>query len=109
MLPGRLEPLDPGAIQQEIRFIRTGPGEHYVTLGWNLGEPPEHVTLNHSSIQPIHARMIYREGEWWIENLAPHDPVVINGAVLRLEAPPRKLANGDRIRIGAVVFRFHLP
>jgi len=108
-LPGRLEPVDPEVIQQEIRFLRTGPGEHVVTLGWNIGDPPEHVTLNHSSIQPLHARMTYREGGWWMENLARNDPVVINSSVLRLEAPPRKLADGDRIRIGAVVFRFRIP
>jgi len=109
MLPGRLQPMDPDVIQQEIRFLRAPSEEQVVTLGWNIGEPPGHVTLNHSSIQPLHAKMTYREGHWWIQNLAQHDPVVINYAVLPVSAAPRLLADGDRIRIGAVVFRFFFP
>ena len=109
MLPGRLQPINTSVIQQEIRFVRAPSDEQVVTLGWNLGEPPEHVTLNHSSIQPLHAKMTYRDGRWWMENLALNDPVVINSAVLRLSAPPRALAHGDHIRIGAALFRFFFP
>jgi hypothetical protein len=109
MLPGRLQPINTSVIQQEIRFVRGPSEEQVVTLGWNLGEPPEHVTLNHSSVQPLHARMTYRDGRWWMENLARNDPVVINSAVLRVSAPPRPLADGDRIRIGAALFRFFFP
>ena len=109
MLPGRLQPINSSVIQQEIRFLKAPSVEQVVTLGWNLGDPPEHVTLNHSSIQPVHARMTYRDGSWWMENLARNDPVVINSAVLRLSAPPRLLKDGDRVRIGAAVFRFFFP
>lgn len=109
LLPGRLEPADPGVIQQEIRFLRTQAEKQVVTLGWKIGEPPEHITLNHSSIEPVHAAMTYRNGSWWIENRARHDPVVVNGVVLRSSALPRLLADGDRIRLGAVVFHFRFP
>jgi hypothetical protein len=109
MLPGRLQPLDPGILQQEIRFLRTSAEEQVVTLGWNIGEPPGHVTLNHSSIQPLHAKMTYREGAWWIETLTHHDPVTVNHGVLMVAAPPRRLVDGDRIRIGEVEFRFYFP
>ncbi|MGW8266879.1 MAG: FHA domain-containing protein [Longimicrobiales bacterium] len=109
MLPGRLQPINTSVIQQEIRFVRVPSEEQVVTLGWNLGEPPEHVTLNHSSIQPLHARMTYREGQWWMESLDRNDPVVINSAVLRPASPPRPLADGDQIRIGAALFRFFFP
>ncbi len=109
MLPGRLQPLDPGILQQEIRFLRTSVEEQVVTLGWNIGEPPGHVTLNHSSVQPVHARMTYREGEWWIETLTHLDPVAVNHAVLMVSAPLRRLIDGDRIRIGEVEFQFYFP
>ena len=109
MLPGRLEAIGTKEIQQEVRFVRSPSDEQVVTLGWNLGEPPEHVTLNHSSIQPLHARMTYRDDGWWIENLAEHDPVVVNGAPIRPSSPPRLLKDGDQVRMGAVVFKFFFP
>ena len=109
MLPGRLQPITTSVIQQEVRFLRTASEETVVTLGWNLGEPPAHITLNHSSIQPLHARMTYRGGRWWIENLVRNDPVAVNDAALRVSGPPRPLADGDRIRIGAAVFHFFFP
>lgn len=109
LLPGRLEPVDSNIIQQEIRFVRVQAKKQVVTLGWDIGEPPEHITLNHSSVEPVHAAMIYREGSWWIENRARHEPVVLNGVILRTSDLPRLLADGDRIRLGAVVFRFRFP
>jgi len=109
MLPGRLEPEDPEVIQQEIRFLRDSSDEQVVTLGWDLGEPPGHITLNHSSIAPRHARMTYRDGEWWIESLSRLDPVVVNGKVVRHGAKPVRLENDDELRIGVVLFRFRFP
>lgn len=108
-LPGRLEPMDPEVIQQEIRFLRGPSEEQTVTLGWDLGEPPDHVTLNHSSVAPEHARMTYREGSWWIESLSRHDPVVVNRRSVPFGGEPLSLADGDEIRIGAVVFTFCFP
>ena len=109
LLPGRLEPVDPKVIQQEIRFLRGPSREQAVTLGWNLGEPPEHVTLNHSSVAPEHARMTYREGGWWIESLSRHDPVAVNRRPVPFGGEPLSLADGDEIRIGAVLFTFRFP
>ena len=77
LLPGRLEPLIPEVIQQEVRFQGTPGTEHEITLGWELGDPPHHVTLDHPSIQPLHAKMTFQFGSWMIESLAPKDPVEI--------------------------------
>ncbi len=109
MLPGRLQPLDGRVLQQEIRFIRLLSKTQRFTLGWNIGEPPAHITLNHSSVRPMHARMTFRDGGWWIECLAFHDPLLINESALTLSDPPRALTDGDRIRIGLVGFRFCFP
>jgi len=109
LLPGRLEPLLPEVIQQEVRFQRASSSQQEVTLGWELGEPPHHVTLDHPSIQPLHAKMTYQNGRWMIESLAPHDPVEVNGTPVPSAGGPYLLANGDQIRIGEALFRFHQP
>lgn len=109
LLPGRLEPLIPEVIQQEVRFQRGASDEQEVTLGWELRNPPEHVTLDHPSIQPFHAKMTFRKGSWMIESLAQHYPVEVNGAPVPATGGPQPLTNGDQVRIGDALFRFHLP
>jgi hypothetical protein len=107
MLPGRLEPMDTAVIQQEVRFL-SGPGPiHEVTLGWDLGDPPRHVMLDHPSIQPRHAKMTYWDGRWWIESLSEFYPVEVNGESLHLSEKPVPLEDGDLIRLGDAVFRYH--
>jgi len=109
MLPGRLQPLDAGVIQQTVRFLRT-PGEiPRFTLGWEFGDPHAHVTLDHPSIQPRHARMTYEDGSWVIESLDEHHPVMVNGEAVPAGADPVLLKNGDEVRIGEAVFGFLLP
>jgi hypothetical protein len=111
LLPGRLQPINPEVIEQEIRFLRarTPRETQVVTLGWNLGDLPEHVTLDHPSIQPLHARMIYQKSHWMIESLTDADPVEINGTLLLAGGVPYLLSSGDQIRIGKALFRFLLP
>ena len=109
MLPGRLEPLIPEVIQQEIRFQRAESEEQEVTIGWEHGDPPHHVTLDHPSIQPLHAKMTFQKGNWMIESLAPNHPVEINGTPVLPAAGPYLLAAGDQVRIGEALFRFFLP
>jgi len=111
MLPGRLHPLNPEAVEQEIRFLRdTIPRDTFkVTLGWDLGSPPEHVTLDHPSIQPLHAKMTYQNGQWSIETLADAYPVEINETVRLGVGVSYLLSDGDEIRIGKALFRFSYP
>ena len=110
LLPGRLEPLIPEVIQQEVRFQRDNvPGEQEFTLGWEMGEPPHHVSLDHPSIQPLHAKMTFQKGRWMIESLVPSDLVEVNGTPVPTTSGPYLLASGDQVRIGEALFRFHLP
>jgi hypothetical protein len=106
MLPGRLEPMNKDVIQQEVRFLRGEGDTQVVTLGWDMGEPPSHVTLDHPSIQPRHAKMTFREGRWWIQSLSEFYPVEVNDVPLQLTQEPVLLENGDRVRFGEAVFRF---
>jgi hypothetical protein len=108
LLPGRLVPLDPSVVQQEVRFLRSGGRESVVTIGWDVGEPPGHVMLDHPSIQLRHARMRFRDGQWSLENLSERDPAELNGEPLGIGDEPRLLRSGDRIRLGQAVFRFVL-
>lgn len=109
LLPGRLESLTPEVIEQEVRFQRGSAETQEVTLGWEIGDPPNHVTLDHPSIQPLHAKMTYQEGRWMIESVAAGDPIEVNGTPVPSTSGPYLLAAGDEIRIGEALFRFHLP
>jgi hypothetical protein len=111
LLPGRLQPLNPELIQQEVRFLRAsgGEGEQVVTLGWQMDTPPEHVQLDHPSIQPFHARMTFQKGNWMIESLSEHHPVEVNGTEVPAGGGPYLLANGDQVQIGEASFRYLMP
>jgi hypothetical protein len=111
LLPGRLQPLNPEVIQQEVRFLRASGGieEQVVTLGWQMASPPEHVQLDHPSIQPYHARMTFQKGNWMIESLSEHHPVEVNGIEVPAAGGPYLLANGDQVQIGEASFRYLLP
>lgn len=109
LLPGRLRPLDPDIVREEIRFVRP-PGEvATVTLGWAEGEPPEHVTVNHPTVQDRHARMSFVERRWLIESLVAAHPVRVNGEALPAGAAPRVLQSGDEVRLGDATFHFLMP
>lgn len=108
-LPGRLEVVQGlGAIGQEVRFLRPERGERpEVTFGRGEGPPYRHVQLRAPTVSRLHARMTLEEGAtWMLENLSATNPVVVNGEEIVRGAPPRALADGDRIEMGEVVFRF---
>jgi len=109
MLPGRLLPVNAKVVQQEIRFLRSPRPQQSVTLGWEQGDPPDHITLHHPSIQLRHARMEYRKGHWWIQSLVSDDPVLLNGSPLDATEGRRHLKNGDLVRLGQAEFRFLMP
>jgi len=59
-------------------------------------------------VSRMHARLVLTDGSrWTLENLSATNPVVLNGEEIALGAPPRPLADGDRIELGEVAFRFH--
>ncbi len=109
LLPGRLRPLDPDIVREEIRFVRSGHDTTTVTLGWAEGEPPGHVTVSHPSVRDRHARMSFRQRQWWIESLVATHPVRVNGEALPAGAEPRELRSGDEVRLGEATFHFLMP
>jgi Inner membrane component of T3SS, cytoplasmic domain len=107
-LPGRLEVIGGPDVGREIRFVRT-PGRDAieVTFGRNEGPPYRHVQLHDATVSRAHARMRFREGSWSLSNLSATNPVLRNGLVVDGDVE-LLLAEGDRIEMGEVVFRFHV-
>jgi hypothetical protein len=108
-LPGRLEVVQGlGVTGQEVRFIRPGRGEEpVVTFGRVDGPPYRHVQLRAPTVSRLHARLTLVDGAtWMLENLSTTNPVVLNGEEIPDGGPARALADGDRIEMGEVVFRF---
>lgn len=109
MLPGRLQPMDRDVLKQEIRFIRPSNSAQEITVGRDTAAPPDHVTLDHPSLAPRHARMQYRDGHWWIDSLTDDDPVRLNDQAIHHRDGRRLLRDGDRVRLGDLEFRFLAP
>lgn len=109
LLPGRLRPLDPDVVREEIRFVRPTGRDAVVTLGWADDEPPDHITLNHPSVQDRHARMSYEDRRWRIESLVAQHPVRVNGISLSVGSEAHELQSGDEVRLGDARFHFLMP
>ena len=109
LLPGRLRPLDPDIVREEIRFVRPSGRDAVVTLGWAEGEPPDHITVNHPSVHELHARMSFIDRTWRIESLVERTPVLVNGEAVAVGNPPKELQSGDEVRLGDASFDFVMP
>jgi hypothetical protein len=105
-LPGRLEIGSGLDANREIRFVRVdGPDGIEVTFGRSEGPLYRHIQLRDKTVSRAHARMHFAQGTWHLQNLSQTNPVVHNGVEMpaTLEQP---LADGDRIEMGEVTFRF---
>lgn len=109
MLPGRLEPVNPRIVRQELRFLRVPGPEQEITVGSAPAEPPGHVTVDHGSVQPLHARMRFEGGAWTIESLTDVDPVRLNREPIGPESGAHPLVDGDTVRLGRAEFVFRIP
>src|SRR5437660_9701798 len=69
-----------------------------VAEGVLIGRLPTcELLLNHPSVSRLHAGITYAESEYYIRNLRPSNPIMLNGAKLEeYEA----LADGDVLGIG---------
>lgn len=106
-LPGRLAIIEGRDAGQEIRFVRAfGPDGAVVTFGRADGPPYRHVQLREGTVSRAHARMSLESGAWRLTNLSLTNPVMINGVPLGAEGATLVLADGDRVEMGEVVFRF---
>ena len=105
--PGRLEVIEGRDAGHEIRFVKTaGPDADTITFGRLEGAPYRHVQLREPTVSRQHAKMRLRGGAWYLENLSGTNPVVVNGNALSGQGTTVMLADGDRVEMGEVTFRF---
>jgi pSer/pThr/pTyr-binding forkhead associated (FHA) protein len=90
-----VEGLEPGR-----RFpLRAGE----TTIGRRAGH---HVVLPSPAVSNDHARIEARDGQFWIEDLESTNGVAVNGGRVAADQP-RRLGNGDAIRISDHLLLFH--
>ncbi|HIE51823.1 MAG TPA: FHA domain-containing protein [Armatimonadetes bacterium] len=64
------------------------------------------VVLPHDrEVSRRHARLIFDDGQWWIEDLGSRNGTFVNGHRLTARRP---LTSGDRIRLGPIEGTWHL-
>jgi pSer/pThr/pTyr-binding forkhead associated (FHA) protein len=87
------------------------PGRRYplaaatTTLGRSAANS---IVLPSPAVSSEHARVVARDGQFWIEDLHSTNGVAVNGAMIRVDEP-RLLGNGDAIRISDHLLLFHHP
>lgn len=105
-LPGHLLVIEGPDAGTEVRFVRlAGPEDPVITFGRSEGPPFRHVQLLEPTVSRAHARMAFDADGWALTNLSRTNPVVVNRTALGDEQP-LLLHDGDRIEMGALVFRF---
>jgi PPM family protein phosphatase len=108
LLPGRLE-VERGPNQgQEIRFVRVPGSPAEVTFGRSDGPAYRHVRLDAPTVSRLHARLTFADGNWTLSNESSTNPTRVNDRVLSSSVEAVPLADGDRIEIGDVAFRYRV-
>src|SRR5437660_12098516 len=59
------------------------------------------LLLNHPSVSRLHAGITYADGNYYLRNLRPSNPIIVNGAKLE---EYDALADGDVVGIGLFAF-----
>ena len=90
-----VEGLEPGR-----RFPLRDPA---TTIGRGPGND---VVLPSPAVSTEHARVVARDGQFWIEDLESTNGVAVNGGRVKVEEP-RALTNGDAIRVSDHLLFFH--
>lgn len=111
LLPGRLELLAGGSdsLAREVRFVRVPGRDPEVTFGRDEGKPFVHIRLDLPTVSRKQARLRFREGRWTLFNESGTNPTLVEGKPVPADGKGRVLADGDRVDMGTVVYRFHQP
>ena len=64
-------------------------------------DPACHYFLDDSTISAKHARLFYKQGQWWVEDLNSTNGTYLNQVEL---TGPLVISNGDLLRCGQVTF-----
>jgi pSer/pThr/pTyr-binding forkhead associated (FHA) protein len=65
-----------------------------------------HVALPSPAVSSEHARIVVRDGQFWIEDLDSTNGLAVNGSRVK-SGEPRALSNGDAVRVSDHLLFFH--
>jgi pSer/pThr/pTyr-binding forkhead associated (FHA) protein len=68
-------------------------------------DPASEILVNHEPVSNQHARLWYRNKQWWIEDLLSTNGTFLNDE--RIETPTI-LISGDEIRVGKVLLEIEI-
>ena len=106
-LPGRLQVIEGADAGLEVRFVRLSDQDQpVITFGRSEGPPYRHVQLLEPTVSRTHARMVFDDESWHLTSLSRTNPVSVNRQPMDDDNSIR-LGDGDRIEMGALVFRYH--
>lgn len=78
--------------QETLKIIRLDPHVTYI------GRMPEnHVVLDDAKVSRSHARIVYDEGEYYVEDQESENGILVNGT----KTPRQKLKVGDQVLVGS--------
>ncbi|BAF59966.1 MAG: FHA domain-containing protein [Pelotomaculum sp.] len=89
----------------ESSLLELLPGESFaigreIIIGRGAGSD---IRIRDSYTSTRHARIYFKEGQYWLEDLKSTNGTFLNGLQV---GQPTVLADGDRLRIGGVTFQF---
>lgn len=106
----RIPPISTGGDGARLQVVSAGEEDLETGATFPLGEMTKlgrgaanHIVFHGSFASQDHARIVYRQNQYWLEDLGSLNMTYLNDLVVK---KPTVLANGDRIRIGEVNFRF---
>ena len=109
LLPGWLEVVSGDDVVKEIRFYKPkGEGAAETTFGRAEGRPYVHVQLKPMTVSSRQAKVSFEGGVASLTNYATNasNPTRVNDREMAVEEKVA-LADGDKVEMGEVVFRFH--
>jgi PPM family protein phosphatase len=109
LLPGSLQVLNGPGEGEIIRFARAPGKEPVITFGRGSGPPYRHVQLTSPTVSRRHARLVFRDRRWILQNESTTNPTVVNGRPLDGDPEEIVLEDGARVEMGEVVFSFRHP
>jgi phosphoserine phosphatase RsbU/P len=65
--------------------------------------PASNLVISDSSVSRHHARLVYRDEAWWVEDLGSRNRTLVNGEPMEA---PRSLRTGDRLQVGGTTVQF---
>lgn len=83
--------------------------EHCLTFG--RGADADVTIQDDEYLSPVHCRVSFREGRWWVEDLGSTNGtrVLRRGLLVKVEPFRVRLEAGDRVRIGRTLLPWVVP